>query len=179
MICGEFTPLVVVFVTGLVPRIIWLPEQFRKKRNEAEERRKACQRKGGFSYTARDVILRDEASALTDPNERDITMYVAQSLGLYPSILDRFLPAYVLSGLARRRVDKRLKDLEVDDFAIARDGGVKSMDKEEIVMACEDRGIDLSGREDSQLRQDLSEWIEQRRRQSKGRKGVEGDSGKP
>ena len=167
MICGEFTPLVIVFVTGLVPRIIWLPAQFRKKREKAEERRRVCQREGRFQHTAGEMILSNPSRSLTDSKGSNITIYVAQSLGLYSSVLDRFVPALIPPGIVRRRVDRRLKDLEVDDFAIVRDGGVKGMDKEEVAMACEDRGIDLLEREDIKLRKDLSEWIERRRKSSK------------
>ena len=62
----------------------------------------------------------------------------------------------------QRRVEARLKDLDVDDFAIARDGGVRSMDEEEVLMACEDRGMTVLEKEDEILRQDLEGWVQDR-----------------
>lgn len=55
-----------------------------------------------------------------------------------------------------------LRELEVDDFAIERDGGVGSMKGEEVRMACEERGIDILGKEERNLRRDLEQWMERR-----------------
>ena len=52
----------------------------------------------------------------------------------------------------------------MDDFAIERDGGMKRLEKEEVRMACEERGIDVLGKEDGNLRADLKRWMEQRRK---------------
>lgn len=67
------------------------------------------------------------------------------------------------TSLVRRRVYRRLGELEVDDFAIERDGGVGKMGGEEVKLACEERGIDILGKEERKLRRDLEQWMEWRR----------------
>ena len=52
----------------------------------------------------------------------------------------------------------------MDDFAIERDGGMKMLEKEEVRMACEERGIDVLGKEERNLRADLKRWMEQRKK---------------
>ena len=156
MICGEFTPLVIVFVTGLVPRLIWIPKQVQMAREKTEERRKDCRREGGFAHSAGQMILYDQVV------DRASERYVAQSLGLYASAWDRYLPALLSSTLVQRRVESRLKDLEADDRAIARDGGVHCLHDEEVKLACEERGIDILRKEDGQLRMKLRSWVQQR-----------------
>ena len=167
MICGEFTPLVIVFVTGLVPRIIWLPKQRQNAREITEQRRRTSQQEGGFKQTAGAMILRNELSNLSGSSQNEAYKYIARSLGLYSPSLDRYIPALIPAAFIRRRVDRRLKDLEVDDFAIARDGGVQSLDKEEVIIACEERGMDVLNKEESRLREQLSRWVEERIRSSR------------
>ena len=50
----------------------------------------------------------------------------------------------------------------MDDFAIERDGGVGMMEVEEVRMACEERGINILGKEERNLRRDLEQWMERR-----------------
>ena len=64
--------------------------------------------------------------------------------------------------LVKRRVYRSLGELEVDDFAIERDGGVGRMNGEEVRMACEERGIDVLEKEERNLRMDLEQWMERR-----------------
>ena len=52
----------------------------------------------------------------------------------------------------------------MDDFAIERDGGVKMLVKEEVRLACEERGIDVLGEKEENLRADLQRWIKRRKR---------------
>lgn len=172
-ICGEFTPLVIVFVTGLVPRIIWIPKQVQGAREKARDRRRRCQQLGGFEQTAGAMILRHDVSRLTGSRQREAYKYVAQSLNLYSESLDKYVPSLIPPGLVRRRVDRRLNDLEVDDLGIARDGGVRSMNEEEVVLACEERGLEILGKEESDLRKNLSAWIEERVKRSREMKNDE------
>lgn len=52
----------------------------------------------------------------------------------------------------------------MDDLAIERDGGVKMLEKEEVRMACEERAIDVLGKAEGNLRADLKQWMEQRKK---------------
>lgn len=60
-------------------------------------------------------------------------------------------------------MNRRLGELEVDDFAIERDGGVEKLEAEEVQLACEERGIDVLDKEERKLRRDLEQWMERRR----------------
>ena len=81
-----------------------------------------------------------------------------------PAQWDRWIPTAIPTSLVRRRVYRRLRELKVDDFAIERDGGTKMLEKEEVRIACEERGIDVLGKEEGNLRADLKRWMEQRRK---------------
>lgn len=67
------------------------------------------------------------------------------------------------TSLVRKRVYRSLGELEVDNFAIERDGGVRKMEGQEVRMACEERGIDVLGKDERNLRMDLEQWMERRR----------------
>ena len=71
--------------------------------------------------------------------QRGVLKFYAKSLNLYPAWWDRWAPTLISTSLVRKRVYGRLEELEVDDFAIARCGGVGKMEGEEIQMACQDR----------------------------------------
>lgn len=158
-ICGEFTPLVIVFVTGLVPRTLWIPKQVQKAREKAEERRKVIRREGMPEIS---TFFNKIVSSPPSPTSREAYRYIAQSLGLYPAWWDRFAPSLVPPGLVKQRVETRLVDLHADDFAIARDGGVQNMSKDEVLMACEERGFSVLSKEDEILRKGLEGWVQDR-----------------
>ncbi|MCJ1459068.1 hypothetical protein MMC28_009445 [Mycoblastus sanguinarius] len=162
MICGEFTPLIIVFMTGAVPRIIWIPKQVQKAREKAEARRKemSIEESGGIvvSGPARTSLI----ASMTEPSQTKALRHLGASLGLYPAWWDRYLPTGPPMSLVRRRVYKRLEELEVDDFAIERDGGVEKMEDGELTIACEERGLDVLGKDEQQLREELREWLRQR-----------------
>lgn len=161
LVCGEFTPLVVIFLTGAVPRTLWLPKQVQKAR-EAAEKRRSKSRKGSVALFARPPRRSDIESTPLE-TQRIVLKSYAQSLGLYPAWWDRWFPTLIPTSLVRRRVYRRLEELEVDDFAIGRDGGAGKMAGGEICMACEERGFDTMGKEESHLRRDLQQWMDQRR----------------
>lgn len=132
-----------------------------KARQEAEDRR-AKTNKEGVEVLAGPLQLSEIDSMPEDP-QRDVLKSYAQSLGLYPALWDRWIPTAIPSSLVRRRVCTRLAELEVDDFAIERDGGVGKMEVREVRMACEERGIDILGKEEGNLRRSLEQWMARRR----------------
>ncbi len=161
LICGEFTPLVVIFFTGAVPRILWIPKQVQKAREEAEERRSKSRKESVVLVAG--PSQRSDIESMPQEPQRTVLKSYAQSLGLYPAWWDRWIPTLIPTSLVRRRVYRRLEELEVDDFAIGRDGGAGKMAGEEVLMACEERGIDVLGKEDGHLRRDLQRWLDRRR----------------
>ena len=135
--CGEFTPLVVIFFTAAVPRVIWIPKQVRQAQEEAEKRRsKARMESSSFSVGP---LRQPDLDSMSEQYQRGVLKFYAKSLDLYPEWWDRWIPTLMSTSLIRKRVYGRLEELEVDDFAIARSGGVGKMEGEEIQMACQER----------------------------------------
>ncbi|KAL2056327.1 hypothetical protein ABVK25_003350 [Lepraria finkii] len=160
IVCGEFTPLVVIFVTWIVPRTIWIPQQVEAARKEAEERRKMAIKTSPIQGR---LALPTQVIDAMLPEPRDqLYKFIAQSYGLYPAWWDKYVPSLIPGWFIKRRVRQRVAEIGVDDFAITRDGGVWRMDEEEVVRACEERGIDVLGRKNSELREELEKQLEWR-----------------
>lgn len=91
-------------------------------------------------------------------------LHISWSLGLSSSVWDYIggrlpgLPNVIL----RRKVEKRVKYLDMDDKLIRNEGGVKGMLEEELRMACVERGIDVMGRDVHMLRMHLNAWLRSR-----------------
>lgn len=80
---------------------------------------------------------------------------VAQSYGIYPAWWDRLFGSLVPEWEVKRRLYRCAEYLETDDFAIERDGGVGGLEGEEVVRACEERAVDVLGRDQEELRRQL------------------------
>lgn len=65
-----------------------------------------------------------------------------------------------------RRVKERLKQLDLDDHAISRDGGVGYLKGEEVKLAASDRGLDVLGRPEEEVRAVLQRWLSARKKHS-------------
>ena len=98
LICGEFTPLVVLFFTGAVPPTIWIPKQVQKARERAEARRAKIEgpRLAPFAAPSWDSDIESMPAEL----QRKVLKPCAQSLGLYPVwvciILVKYPTVYVM-----------------------------------------------------------------------------------
>lgn len=97
---------------------------------------------------------------------RGHAVHINKSLGLYSTIWDSLgvrIPNFVLY----KRLAKALKHLHNDDLLIMKEGGVKAIEMdmsfEEVKMALVDRGVDIMGREDKELRDVLIAWIASRK----------------
>ncbi|KAI9707124.1 MAG: hypothetical protein M1836_000084 [Candelina mexicana] len=159
VICGEFTPLVVLFMTGVVPTTCKIPKQVAKEREKIETRRKT-------SFRELDVGLPKEGGvAGKDGGVEDLSRkqlsHISSSLGLFSNWWPKAL-GLPLDSMLRRRVLQRKEYLEMDDTLITRDGGVSQMEIEEVRRACEERGIDVLGRNDEILKGTLRKWLEAR-----------------
>lgn len=82
LICGEFTPLVVIYVTGAVPRTIWMPKQVQKAREEAENRRAKSSDASPALFAG--PSWQSDIESMPEEPQRKALKTCAQSLGLYP-----------------------------------------------------------------------------------------------
>lgn len=156
LIFSEWTPLVVVAVSGAVPRTLWIPKQVRKAQKQLEERRNEAK------ATWQGMSPGDTHSAAEPPlAARDIGLRLGPMLGVYPAWWDR-LP-WKPAGTVLNRVQRRLEEIEADDMAIERDGAVSELEEQEVSMAAEKRGLDVLDKDVDELRDDLERWLQARK----------------
>lgn len=64
------------------------------------------------------------------------------------------------AGMLRKRIEQRLELLRKDDEFIRQGGGVQKLVGEEVRLACVDRGINVLGRQEGELRKALGRWLD-------------------
>ena len=152
IVCGEFTPLIVIAIGGIVPWTCRIPS---KSRTIAESSRSGAPSR---SATLPLEPLKEEGAGAL---ERMQLLHICWSLGLGSRAWDWLggqypgLPNWVL----RRKVGRRLDYLEMDDKLIRECGGVGEMEEREVRMACVERGVDVLGKSNEQLSMDLDAWL--------------------
>ena len=165
IICGEFTPLVVVALSSVVPWTCRIPTQIAADRAKLEKRR-------GVSFRNLVDKLPEEKGIQT--LSRPQLLHISWSLGLSSSMWDYLggqypgLPDFIL----RRKVRRTIEYIEMDDSLILAAGGakdtkvpndlIKEMDTEEVRMALVERGVDIQGRDEKILREHLMAWLKSR-----------------
>jgi hypothetical protein len=156
LICGEFTPLVVVAVTSVVPYTCRIPKQIENDRKTLEKRR-------AISFRNLTAEL-PENNAGVDQLARMQLLHISWSLGLSSSAWDWLggqLPG-LPNSILRRKVRRRVQYLEWDDKLIKKYGGVDGMSVEEVRMALVERGVDVLENSVSELRSALKAWLRAR-----------------
>ncbi|KAI0202847.1 hypothetical protein F4808DRAFT_60414 [Astrocystis sublimbata] len=151
LICGEFTPIIVLLFPRLTPYTCRIPTQANVIRQNVESRRAS-------SFRALDQLL--DHHAPDSPAVARVTPgHVCRSLGLGSPLWD-------YTGfdvpLAKARASK-VVDRIVQDDAFLRDpraGGVRALVDDEVVLACEERAIDTLGKDVDSLREKLEAWVE-------------------
>lgn len=169
-VVGEWLPLIVIFLTPIVPYTCRIPSQIAKTRKQLEERRKRSFRgqidgyiptmlkSGGSEGKGKGDTVRE----LEDLENKQV-LHICRSLGLHSSFWD--LTKGVLPGnsILKYRLRKHLQYLEQDDALLVRDGSIGELNKEELLLACEQRGVDILGRKEDYLKDVLERWIKGRR----------------
>lgn len=168
LVCGEFTPLVVMAMPKLVPYTCRIPRQVETLQRKAEERRAA-------SFHKLDKIpLLDadiEASLSSSPSseataslsDAETAAHIARSLNLISPLWDRLgVPDATLAALlsTQRKVQRHLDFLKEDDALLVQAGGVVALEDEEVVLACVDRAIGTIGRSNEELRKEMQSWLQ-------------------
>lgn len=148
VVCGEFTPLVVLALPRAVPGPCRIPRQVEGllrgvERGRGEARTLAAAQVAGDKEGG--GAGREEGVGL---GERE----VARILGLSAK-------AWTPGFLVRKRVAERLGYLREDDALLIEAGGAKGLVDEEVRLACADRGVDVLGREVEELRSVLGRWL--------------------
>jgi len=167
LILGEWLPLVAILFTPVLPYTCRIPSQIDGERRVLERRRKRSFR-GEIDGRAATPLAGDGKGvvATVDELSKAQLMHISRSLGLHIRLWDvskGFLP---LAATLKPRVKRALAYLRQDDALLIRDGGTHGLTDEEIRIACEERGIDVLGRDVIGLRQTLQRWLKSREAQT-------------
>ncbi|TPX18218.1 uncharacterized protein E0L32_002727 [Thyridium curvatum] len=160
LLCGEFTPLVVLALPHAVPYTCRIPKQVAKLQRLAEERRRASYEALGIAEansSSSDETAAAAAAAAAAPPTPAQQVHVSKSLNLVSPLWDRI--GFAPSGLARARADKRVARLLVDDALLRQGGGAPALEADEVRLACADRGVDVLGCDEAELRAILAAWL--------------------
>ena len=149
VVCGEFTAFVVLLVDGVVPYTCRIPKQVAALRTKAEQRRKLAFNELENTYTH--GVL---SPGLT---QRTARSHVLKTLHLAGAMWDKvgFMPP----GMWQLKGRYRMAFLEGDDKNLVNDGGPMGLDPEELKIACMERGVDILGKSESELRSRLGDWL--------------------
>lgn len=149
IVIGEMTVIVVALVEGVVPYPCRIPSQNFHSQRRAEVRRKLAfdqleERYRGGVFDA-------------DMTPRAARSHVLRSLYLSGDIWEylRIVPP----GMWQVKGKLRMAFLEGDDKNLVEDGGPTGLEGEELRIACTDRGIDILGKSETELKGWLGDWL--------------------
>ncbi|KAK5108629.1 hypothetical protein LTR62_008120 [Meristemomyces frigidus] len=170
LLFGEWLPLLVPFMPGVVPGTCRIPQQIKGMRMKAEERRRVSFRAGNFSPEEKQIVFAEKQSwPMTDkeyiqtilaPLRDDQLHHLSSSLTLHSSLWDR-VQLSPLRFLMRRNLTKHLQYLAIDDKLLTPHikSQSPSLSSPELERACEERGLDVLGRPEAVLRENLVWWL--------------------
>ena len=150
IVIGEFTALVVIYVDGVVPYTCRIPKQVYSGLEAAERRRKQAFADLDARFPHGGVL----SPRLTPGAARN---HVLRSLHLSGEMWDKL--GFVPPGMWAIKGRLRMAFLEGDDTNIIEDGGPVELEPEELRIACTERGINVLGRSDTELRGWLGDWL--------------------
>ncbi|KAK1831277.1 hypothetical protein QBC39DRAFT_382633 [Podospora conica] len=145
LVCGELTPFVVLLLPRMVPYTCRTPLQV-----EQLERRHDTKRQWDAWFLEMAEFAEDD-----DRIKLAERIAVGRVSALMPSV--REWP--VLRQMLSRRVERRLREVEEDDAALAPEGAVEALVTEELRMAAMDRGLMVMYCTNEVLRWKLRAWL--------------------
>lgn len=149
IVIGEFTALVVLYVDGVVPYTCRIPRQLRGGAEAAEARRRAAFRELEAAHPHGVLSPRVNAGVAR--------RHVLRSLHLSGAMWDRL--GFVPPGMWGVKGNLRMAFLEGDDRNLVEDGGPLGLETDELRIACMERGIDVLGKSESEMRTWLGDWL--------------------
>ncbi|KAF2763952.1 hypothetical protein EJ03DRAFT_302846 [Teratosphaeria nubilosa] len=194
LVFGEWLPLLVPFMPGVVPGTCRIPKQVFGMRRQAEERRRVSFRQGVCELTEEQIpdervafggrpAVRAEWPMLDATYVRSLLAklrddqlhHLSSALTLHSRTWDRIQlppPAFLL----RRNLTRHLQGLAVDDNLFLKTAAklppnttvTSKLSPVELENACADRGLEVLGKKETELRTSLSAWL-QRQQEDQGR----------
>lgn len=172
LVFGEWTPLLVMWLTPVVPEACRIPNQNKKDVEKIEKRRRERMRR--LAMDAARLIQQDRrpgtgqsAAPMRSPRTMDVKevesldlfnlLNISSKLDAHSKFWD-WLFITPPKATLRRAVQKKLAYLKKDDALIERDGGWQGLGIDELRRACIERGIDVLGKNETDLRKGLADW---------------------
>lgn len=176
LLLGEWLPLIALYITPVIPEPCRIPGQTKRSLEKQEKRRRERQRRLGLDAarlvgTDRKPGIPRSMNAVPAVNSvgpEDVDRLDLFSLLALSTKLDahsKFWDFVFLTppkSILRWDVGRKLAYLRKDDGLIQRDGGWQGLGKEEGKRACIERGINVLGRSDQNMRNDLAAWFAKR-----------------
>lgn len=179
VICGEFTPLIVLAIgSAVVPMTCRVPAQFAKDRAKQASRKRASlvahsvQESGSVSK----VVSGDEeldllAKRYASPEwvESATDEDVLRACAVFGLVGTHVRPTKLVGLLYRKRLRRFVEYLAIDDGLIVQAGGVSAMQAVEVRRAVEERGgielvhdVEEGWDSEREQRRWLDAWLERR-----------------
>jgi len=177
VVFGEWLPLFVPFMPGVVPGTCRIPSQVRGMREVGEERRRMSFRTANFEPEKGQIGFEEMAVGeggawpmaseeyvldVLKPMRDDQLHHLSTTLGLHGRIWDRL---QLSPFLIRRRVTKHLQYLALDDRLLAQAPPSAKLTHVELE---NERGLDVLDRPEAILRESLEWWVK-RQEEDQGR----------
>ncbi|KAL1890094.1 hypothetical protein Cpir12675_005545 [Ceratocystis pirilliformis] len=154
LVCGELTPLIALYIQGIMPYTCRLPTQLHKDMAAAEARRAAS-----FVRLA-PVLPTGLCGAYLPSNAGALARrHILSSLHLMPALLDRIAGELLAPLYWRLKGIARLSFLAVDDSLLRRDGATEALSDQELKLACVERGLAVTDVPLQVMRDQLRRWL--------------------
>jgi hypothetical protein len=141
----------------VVPWTCRIPKQIDKDRRKLEKRRADSFQELEFNPSIPPPLILNDITTSIAGLEKWELMHINSSCGTSLILWEWFYGPP--ERLLRHRVGRHMEYLDMDDTLISRAGGSKELSREELKMACVERGLDVMGLQDSQLRRILDCWF--------------------
>lgn len=149
IIAEDLTPLLIVFLPGILPYTCRFPRLLSITREKAEQRRKAA-----FN----ELEIQHPHGALSPGITKAMAhRHLLKSLDLSGRMWDRL--GFTPPGMWAIKGRLRMIFLEIDDNRLLQDGGPLGLEAEELRIACSERGINILGKSETQLKTKLGDWL--------------------
>ncbi|QIX00145.1 hypothetical protein AMS68_005662 [Peltaster fructicola] len=169
LLLGEWLPLFMPFAPYLPPLTCRIPSQITSMRSKTEERRRWVFRQGIQEPAYKPEANGDQqpSSSAADPTQarrliqslkQEQVFHLSCVLNLHGRIWER-LQIAPPSMLLQRRLARRLSYLVQDDLLLHKASGARDLVRDELLIACEERGLDVVGPPEEKLRLYLGNWL--------------------
>jgi hypothetical protein len=158
MVLGEWTPLIVMYITPLIPEAVRIPGQVEKEVAKMERTRHERMRFAATTIQQTNFTSQSISQAEPLKSAQHTLLAFSARFNCHAKMWDRLgvtPPTFWL----KRNVRKKIEYLKRDDELIRRDGGWRGLERREVERACKERGLDVLGKKEGELGRGLEGWF--------------------